>query len=132
MIFCSPRTDCPTQSNPTKILFLCSQNRLRSPSAERIFSGRPGLEVRSAGIDRGATVPLTPALLEWADLVFVMEKRQRNVIRRKFRDDCRQKRIICLDIPDEYDYMDADLVRLLTERVTPYLTGPDAPEKASL
>ena len=130
MIFCSPRTVCRTQSNPTKILFLCSQNRLRSPTAERIFSGRPELEVRSAGIDRGATVPLTPTLLEWADLVFVMESRQRNVLRRKFRDLCRQKRIICLNIPDEYDYMDAGLVRLLTERVTPHLTRPDAPQES--
>ena len=104
-----------------KILFVCTQNRLRSPTAERIFSEDPRLEVRSAGVDKDSAVPVSLELLEWADLVFVMEKRQRNIIHKKFKDLYRRKRIICLYIPDIYEYMDPDLIDLLKASVTPYL-----------
>jgi predicted protein tyrosine phosphatase len=50
-----------------RVLFVCNQNRLRSPTAERVFGSDPGLEVRSAGVDRDASTPLTRDLLEWAD-----------------------------------------------------------------
>jgi predicted protein tyrosine phosphatase len=104
-----------------KVLFVCMQNRLRSPTAERVFSDYPRLEVKSAGVDKDSTVPVSRELLEWADLVFVMEKRQRNAIHKKFKDLYQKKRIICLYIPDEYDYMDAVLIELLKESVTAHL-----------
>lgn len=104
-----------------KVLFVCNQNRLRSPTAERVFSDNPLLEVKSAGIDKDAMVPVSLELLEWADIVFVMEKRQQNIIHKKFKDIYRRKRIICLYIPDEYEFMDPSLIPLLRERVTPYL-----------
>jgi predicted protein tyrosine phosphatase len=56
------------------VLFICSQNRLRSPTAEQVFSGYPGVECASAGLNRDADHPLTPELVEWAELIFVMEK----------------------------------------------------------
>jgi len=104
-----------------KVLFLCNQNRLRSPTAENVFSNNPQLEVKSAGVDKDASVPVSLELLEWADIIFVMEKRQRNIIHKKFKDIYRRKRIICLYIPDEYDYMDPDLIQLLKERLPQYV-----------
>ena len=109
---------------PRRVLFLCSQNKLRSPTAERVFRGTPGLEVRSAGLDADAVVPLTRELLEWADLVLVMEKRHRNLIQKRFKDLYRTRRIVCLHIPDEFEFMDEGLVRLLRERAGPLIDPP--------
>lgn len=104
-----------------KVLFVCMQNRLRSPTAENVFSVHPRLEVKSAGIDKESKVCVDGELLEWADIVFVMERRQRNIIHKKFKDIYDRKRIICLYIPDDYDYMDPVLIELLRESVTPHL-----------
>ena len=59
------------------VLFICSQNRLRSPTAEQVFSGYLGLECASAGLNHDAENPVTPELLEWAEIIFVMEKAHR-------------------------------------------------------
>lgn len=104
-----------------RVLFVCNQNRLRSPTAERVFGAEPGLEVRSAGVDQDAIVPITREHMEWAELVLVMEKRQRNVIQKRFPDLYRIRRIACLYIPDEFEYLGPDLVGLLRERAAPYL-----------
>ena len=69
-----------------KLLFLCSQNRLRSPTAEKVFSENPALEVRSAGVNRDATRPVSRSLLQWADIIFVMEKRQRDIIHTRYKE----------------------------------------------
>ncbi len=106
-----------------RVLFLCNQNRLRSPTAERVFGEDPRLEVRSAGVDADATTPVSRELVEWADLIFVMEKRQRNIVHRRFPDLYRTKRIVCLYIPDRYDFMEPALVTLLRETVSRHLTG---------
>jgi protein-tyrosine-phosphatase len=60
-----------------KLLFLCSQNRLRSPTAEAVFSEYEGLEVESAGLDRNAELTVSTEMIEWADIIFVMEKSHR-------------------------------------------------------
>jgi len=104
-----------------KVLFICSQNRLRSPTAEQVFADWPGVETASAGLNNDAENPLTPELLEWADLVFVMERAHRNKLSSRFRAHLGHQRVICLDIPDEYDYMDPMLVRLLRVKVPPHL-----------
>ena len=103
------------------ILFICSQNRLRSPTAERVFASWEGIEVASAGLNEGAESPVTPELLGWADMVFVMEKAHRNKLSKKFREYLRSKRIICLDIPDEFEFMDPTLVSLLRAKVSKHL-----------
>jgi len=107
--------------NKQKLLFVCLQNRLRSPTAEKIFSEDAQLEVKSAGLDEASNVSVSRELLEWADIIFVMEKGQRNSIHKKFKDIYAKKRIVCLYIPDEYEYMDAELIHLLQKAVTPYL-----------
>lgn len=106
-------------------LFICSQNRLRSPTAEQIFSTRQGIEVSSAGTNHDAENPVTPELLEWADTIFVMERQHRNKLQKRFRSSLNGKRIVCLDIPDEYEFMDPGLIRLLEARLARYL--PSAP-----
>ncbi len=99
------------------VLFLCSQNRLRSPTAETIFSDCAGFEVRSAGLDHSAIVPATPQLVQWADYIFVMEKAHRRKLQKRFRNNINKQRIICLDIPDEFEYMDEALIGLLRHRL---------------
>ena len=103
------------------VLFVCSQNRLRSPTAEQVFAGHPGIETASAGLNRDAEHPLGNELVAWADIVFVMEKTHRDKLTSKFKAQLRDKRVICLDIPDDYDYMDPGLVRLLEMKVPPHL-----------
>ncbi|BAZ10623.1 hypothetical protein NIES4071_24460 [Calothrix sp. NIES-4071] len=100
-----------------KLLFICSQNKLRSPTAEAIFSEYEGLEVESAGLNNGAEVPVSVEAIERADVIFVMEKAHRSKLSKKFKPYLKGKRVICLDIPDEYDYMDADLINLLKTKV---------------
>ena len=102
------------------VLFVCSQNRLRSPTAEQVFSTRRDIEVASAGTNRDAEVPLTPELVSWADLIFVMKKAHRSKVQNRFKAHLKA-RVICLDIPDDYEFMDPELVRLLEARVSRYL-----------
>ncbi|BAZ42847.1 hypothetical protein NIES4101_88170 [Calothrix sp. NIES-4101] len=104
-----------------KLLFICSQNKLRSPTAETIFSEYPNLEAESAGLNHDAEVPVSPEAIEWADIIFVMEKVHRQKLSQKFQPFLKGKRVICLDIPDEYDYMDADLIKILKSKVLPIL-----------
>lgn len=103
------------------ILFICSQNRLRSPTAEQVFADWPGIETASAGLNNDAEVTVGPELLGWADLIFVMEKAQRNKLTRNFQPHLADKPIICLEIPDNYDLMEPALVTLLKSRVSRYL-----------
>lgn len=103
------------------MLFVCSQNRLRSPTAELVFATHPGIECGSAGLNRQADNPLTPELIEWADLVFVMEPFHRDALSARFGRHLGTRPVVCLEIPDVYGYLDPELVRLLKERVTPYL-----------
>ena len=103
------------------VLFVCSQNRLRSPTAEQVFSKRADIEVDSAGTNNDADNPLTAELVEWADIIFVMEKAHRNKLQQRFRRHLKKARVICLDIPDEFEFMDPMLVRLLEAKVPRYL-----------
>ena len=104
-----------------KVLFICSQNRLRSPTAEQIFSTNPNIECTSAGLNNDAENKVTPELVEWADIIFVMEKAHRNKLKSKFKAQLDKASVICLNIPDEYDYMDPELVRLLEVKVPRFL-----------
>jgi predicted protein tyrosine phosphatase len=103
------------------VLFVCSQNRLRSPTAEHVFSGRADLEVTSAGTNNDAENPLSRDLIDWADVIVVMEKQHRAKVRKRFRDAIHGKRIICLDIPDNYAFMDPGLVAILESRLARHL-----------
>ena len=100
-------------------LFVCSANKLRSPTAETVFSSWPNIEVESAGLNHDADVPLSPERL--VDRIFVMEKAHRSKLSRRYRKYLKGKRVICLDIPDNYKFMDPVLVKRLEAKAGPFL-----------
>lgn len=103
------------------VLFICSQNLLRSPTAEQVFCSWPGIETASAGLNKGAQHPVTPELLKWADLIFVMERVHRSKLSARFKPHLGDTRVICLEIPDDFEYMDPLLVKLLEAKVPRHL-----------
>ena len=100
-----------------KVLFLCSKNKLRSPTAEAIFSNVEGWKVYSAGISNDAEVHVSVEDIEWADIIFVMEKTHKNKLSSKFRRVIKDQKVISLDIPDDYEYMDEKLIEILQSKV---------------
>ncbi|KAA9327504.1 protein tyrosine phosphatase [Hymenobacter busanensis] len=112
-------------STARQLLFICSQNRWRSLSAERLFDDHPHHEARSAGTEPGARVRVTAGHLGWADAVFVMERRHADILRQKFGEALAGKPVVCLRIPDKFQFLDAVLLDLLRERLREHL-GPAA------
>jgi len=106
---------------PRRVLFLCSRNRLRSPTAEQVFGTCPGLEVDSAGLADDAEAVLTAEQLDWADLIVVMEASHRRRLQARHRTRLKGKRVVCLDIPDNYTFMQPELIALLLKKVEPLL-----------
>jgi predicted protein tyrosine phosphatase len=117
-----PDTGCPQ-----KLLFVCSQNKLRSLTAEKLFEGYPLYQVRSAGTQPGARIVVTEGHVGWADIIFCMEESHVNRLRRKFPEALQGKRIVCLRIPDEYGFMQPDLIEELRAKLGPYVVLPDEP-----
>ena len=103
------------------LLFLCSQNKRRSLTAEKLFDGQNGHLARSAGTENNARIKLTPGLVGWADIIFSMEKKHVRRLKEKYSDIIIDKTVICLNIPDDYSYMDDDLCELLESVVPEYL-----------
>jgi predicted protein tyrosine phosphatase len=108
-----------------RVLFVCTSNRLRSPTAETLFAGWPGLEVSSAGLDPAATRVLDDAAVAAADVIFAMERHHRDKIRKRFRAILGQRPVYVLGIPDEYERDQPELVALLKEKVLPLLDGSE-------
>lgn len=104
-----------------RALFICTQNRLRSPTAEQVFAAWPNVETDSAGLGNDASVPLSSEQIAWSTIIFVMEKAHRNKLSKKSSAHLKNKRVICLDIPDEYDYMDPVLIQILKAKVARFL-----------
>jgi len=100
------------------VLFVCGKNRRRSPTAEAVFSGRNGIEVSSAGTAADAECPLSADLIEWADDIVVMEGRYARQIRKQFSSRLGNKRLVSLDIPDRYSYMQPELVKELQAKAS--------------
>ena len=86
-----------------------------------MFAARPGVETASAGLAPDAEEPVTPDHLAWADLIFVMERAHRAKLQRRFGKHLKGKRVICLDISDDYAFMQPELVALLEKKVGPFL-----------
>ena len=103
------------------ILFICSRNKWRSATAEAIYKGRTEHQFKSAGTEPSAVTKVSAKHITWADLIFTMEKRHKQRLLEKFPGDTRYKKIIVLDIPDEYQYMDEELVEMIRTSVDPYL-----------
>jgi len=105
------------------ILFVCSRNKWRSRTAETIFKTNLGHQVKSAGTEPSARVKVTAKMIEWADVVFAMEKKHKQRLVQYFPEATSQKEIIVLGIPDEYQYMDEELVEILRSSTEGYFHG---------
>lgn len=111
----------PADAAPLKLLFVCSMNQWRSPTAEELFRGFNGCQTRSAGTADGARIKIDAGLIGWADVIFAMEKRHVRLMEEAFGDALTEKRVICLHIPDTYHRDDPELVELLKATVIPHL-----------
>ena len=103
------------------ILFVCSRNKWRSLTAETIFKKSQIHNVRSAGTESAARIKVTSKLIEWADIIFAMEKKHKQRMMEKFPLINSNEKTIILDIPDEYQYMDLELIDCISRGVSAYL-----------
>ena len=103
------------------LLFVCSENRLRSPTGEEVFSNYDGVNAIGAGTNNDSNTPVSGDLIEWADMIFVMEKSHRNKVSKKFKKLLKNKRMVCLDIPDNFECMDPVLIKILKNKVSRYI-----------
>jgi predicted protein tyrosine phosphatase len=104
-----------------QLLFVCSRNKWRSPTAEAIFRTSNRYIARSAGTSDQARTKVTPGLIGWADRIFVMERKHRDQLRRKYSDALAGKSVCVLNIPDDYQFMDDALIALLKEKLSEHL-----------
>ena len=103
------------------ILFVCSRNKWRSPTAEAIYKNREGYQIKSAGTEPSAKICVSQKTILWADIIFVMEKKHKQRLFDKFPVEIKNKKIIILDIEDEYKFMDEELIEMIKLSVDPYL-----------
>ena len=117
----SHRLICCNMAEMKHVLFVCSRNKLRSPTAENVFYDHPNAAIASAGTNHDADTPLTADLVAWANIIFVMERSHRAKLSSRFRSELKDTQVVCLDIPDKFAFMDATLIRILKAKVTRYL-----------
>jgi predicted protein tyrosine phosphatase len=103
------------------VLFICSKNQWRSPTAETVWRKHPELSVRSAGTSSTARRKVSVDDIRWADVIFVMEEKHKSRLLAEFTTTVERKPLHVLDIPDEYKYMDPELVEQLREAVAALL-----------
>ena len=102
---------------PLRVLFVCSRNRLRSPTAEAVVAGWPGVAALSAGTAPDAEARVSLDLVEWADVVVAFEPRHRRRLAAQFGEALRDTRVVVLGIPDDFAFMDPGLVDTLRQRL---------------
>lgn len=105
-----------------KLLFICSKNQWRSPTAEHVFASYPDVETDSAGTNADAEVRVSTEQILWADMIFVMERNHLKKLNTKFQAELKNRKVICLGIPDRYQYMQQELIELLQKKMLPYLS----------
>ncbi len=103
------------------LLFVCSRNQWRSPTAEAMFKTSETHHAKSAGTEPSARIKLNAKLIHWADILFAMEKKHKQRMIENFPEETKGKRIVILDIPDEYEYMDPELIENIKISVGQYL-----------
>lgn len=105
------------------ILFVCSRNQWRSPTGEKIFAKDPHVSARSAGTSRSAHRRVTVADIRWADVILVMEDKHKSRIKADFRAETQFKPLHVLDIPDDYQFMDPELVEIIRQKTEAIIYG---------
>ena len=103
------------------LLFVCSRNKWRSLTAESIYKNNSDFCVKSAGTENSARIKINSKLLVWADLIFVMEKNHKEKLILNFPDETQNIKIIILEIPDVYKFMDKELIEEIKIAVSGYL-----------
>lgn len=103
------------------MLFVCGMNKKRSLTAQKIYANDPRVDVRSAGVSPRSNTKLTETQIKWADLILVMEKKYKERIRAVFKNYSGLPKIESLEIPDEYEYMDDELIQIIKASTEPYL-----------
>jgi predicted protein tyrosine phosphatase len=111
----------PVDREHVNVLFVCSRNQWRSPTAERMFKGHPVIIARSAGTSLSARHRISHVDIDWADVILVMEDKHRERIVADYAHWIEHTPIHVLDIPDEYKYMDPELIDILEQTVEPLL-----------
>ncbi len=112
------------RAHATKLLFVCSRNRKRSLTAEKMWEGVPGYKARSAGTQPGARIVVTEGHIGWADIIFAMEKSHVAKLRDRFPEALEGKRLIALHIPDDYEFMQPELVDELRAKLALHIEIP--------
>ena len=103
------------------ILFVCSRNKWRSLTAETIYKNSSEYNVKSAGTEDSARIKINSKLIIWAQIIFVMEKKHKEKLLEKFFTEISNKKIIILDIPDIYKYMDIELIEEIKASISAYI-----------
>ena len=104
-----------------KLLFICSRNRWRSPTAQKVYAKSAVFEARSAGLSPSAVRKLSFADIDWADVIFVMEPEHRRRLMQSFRNDLAGRPVYVLNIPDDYPFMDPELIELIRSGVESFI-----------
>lgn len=123
-----PEEPCVKRKTPDhaeKLLFICSRNRIRSLTAEKVMAGMAGYEVRSAGTQPNARIVVTAGHLGWADLILVMEKAHLQRLRLKFPEELKGKTVLTLNIPDDYEFMQPELIDELRAKLASHVSFPE-------
>jgi predicted protein tyrosine phosphatase len=113
-------------SHPLKLLFICSQNRIRSLTADYLLQGIPGYAVKSAGTEPNSRIRVNEGHIGWADLIFVMEKKHRRILEENFPEELNGKQILCLHLPDVYHYMEPGLIADLKAAISQHIELPES------
>lgn len=103
------------------VLFVCSRNQWRSPTAEKLYEKDERVNVRSRGTSRNAVQTITANDIKWSSVILVMEDKHRKRILATFPDETRYKPLHVLDIPDDYRFMELDLISLISSAVDPII-----------
>lgn len=103
------------------VLFVCSRNQWRSPTAEKLYEKDERVNVRSRGTSRNAVQTITANDIKWSSVILVMEDKHRKRILAAFPDETRYKPLHVLDIPDDYRFMELDLISLISSAVDPII-----------
>lgn len=108
------------QGSQPKILCLCSAGLLRSATIADILVKSGKYNVRNAGCSQEyALIPLSTALLEWADTIIVVKEWEtfiNSVLVEFYMTD--EVNVISIDIPDEYSRNDPTLINIITDALT--------------
>jgi predicted protein tyrosine phosphatase len=103
------------------LLFICSKNQWRSPTAEKLFKNHAVHRARSAGTSTKARIKINYQHIAWADVIFVMERKHRNLIKERYAMLLTGKEIVVLNIKDLYQFNDPELVSILNLALAEYL-----------